>query len=321
VADGGVLVGSRGDGRYRTNLIYQFNARTGAAIGQGPARPANGRVTNNNVPSFANPSGTDIVEIGAFPTTVTGIVQGIAVAGTSLYGVTSTGLLVEYNPVTRLVVNQRTIRNALGQPANLTGLTLGPDTVENGAYASTLFASDNQGNIYAIATGPNIIDPNAVWGDPVPFFIDGQSVLATGIGAAGITFGTLQRNLWTTTGNRGTDAGHGLTASIDGTRTAAPGGSSLYFGNTAGGPTAGNKNDLGARSGTADIFNYNFPGGGHGTYLSNPFSLEGYSPADKPVLYFNYFLATDSNDYQPFVRTQSDSIRAYVGDGTNWVLV
>ncbi|MFM7867874.1 MAG: hypothetical protein ACKPHU_26970, partial [Planctomycetaceae bacterium] len=39
------------------------------------------------------------------------------------------------------------------------------------------------------------------------------------------------------------------------------------------------------------------------------------------MLYFNYFLATDSNDYQPFVRTQSDSIRAYVGDGTNWVLV
>ncbi|MFY8058851.1 MAG: hypothetical protein ACOVRM_13975, partial [Planctomycetaceae bacterium] len=54
---------------------------------------------------------------------------------------------------------------------------------------------------------------------------------------------------------------------------------------------------------------------------SNPFSLEGYNASDKPVLYFNYFLATDSNDYIPGSRSQSDSIRAYVGDGTNWVLV
>ncbi len=321
VADGGILVASRGDGRYRRNLIYQFNARTGAAISQGAPRPANGRVTNNNVPSIFNPSGTDIVEIAAFPTTVTGVVQGIAVAGTSLYAVTSTGLLVELSAATLTITNQKTIRDANGLPVNLTGLTLGPNTVENGAYADTLFASDSFGNIYAIATGPNVIDPNAVWGDPVPFFVDGQSVLATGLPAAGITFGTLQYNLWQLTGNRGTDAGHGLTTSIDGTRTSSPGGASLYFGNTAAGPTAGNKNDLGAQSSIPEIFNYDFPGGAHGTYLSNPFSLEGYNASDKPVLYFNYFLATDSNDYIPGSRSQSDSIRAYVGDGTNWVLV
>jgi len=321
VANGGILVGSRGDGLYRRNLIYQFNERTGAAIGQGANRPANGRVTNNNVPSLFNPSGTDVVEIAAFPTTVTGVVQGVAFAGTSLYGVTSTGLLVEFNLGTLTVTNRKTIRDANGQPVNLTGLTFGPNTVENGAYADTLFASDDTGNIYAIATGPNVIDPNAVWGDPVPFFVDGQSVLATGLPAAGITFGTLQYNLWQQTGNRATDAGHGLTTAIDGTRTAAPGGASLYFGNTAGGPTAGNKNDLGAQASVPEIFNYDFPGGAHGTYLSNPFSLEGYSAKDKPVLYFNYFLATDSNDYLPGVRSQSDSIRAYVGDGTNWVLV
>ncbi len=314
---GGVLVGTRGDGRYRANLIYQFNTRTGAAISQGPTRPANGRATNNNVPSFANPSGTDIVEVGVFPTTVTGTVQGVAMAGTSLYGVTSTGLLVELNLATFAITNQTTIRDANGNPVNLTGLTFGPNSVEGGAYASTLFASDDQGNIYAIATGPNVIDPNAVWGDPVPFFVDGQSVLATGLGAAAITFGTLQTNLWQRTGNRGTDPGHGLPASIDGTRNAAPGGGSLYFGNLRGGATAGNKNDLG-NLGTLN--NYNFPGGAHGTYLSNPFSLEGYSAADKPVLYFNYLLQTDSNDYIPFVRSMSDAMRVYVGDGTNWVL-
>jgi len=320
VADGGLLVGTRGDGRYSRNLIYQFNARTGAGIGQGPARPANGRVTNNNVPSVANPSGTDVVEVGAFPASIAGTVQAIAVSLPSIYGVTNNGVLVEYNPFTRAIVNQTTIRDDNGIPVNLTGLTLGPDSVENGAYATTLFASDNLGNIYAIATGPNVIDPNANWGDPVPFFVDGQSVLATGLPATAITFGTLQRNLWATTDNRALDNDHILNASIDGTRTQAPGGSSLYFGNQVRGPTAGNKNDLGAQTTLPEIFNYDFPGGAHGTFLSNTFSLEGYSAADKPTLYFTYFAQTDSNDYLPFVRPQSDAIRVYVGDGTNWVL-
>ncbi|MFO0974946.1 MAG: hypothetical protein U0996_01040 [Planctomycetaceae bacterium] len=155
-----------------------------------------------------------------------------------------------------MTVANQTITDANGNPVNLTGLTLGPDSVEGGAYATTLFASDDQGNIRA--TGGNVIDPNAVWGDPVPFFVNGQSVLATGLPAAGITFGTLQYNLWQQTGNRG-QAGHGLTTAVDGTRNAAPGGTSLYFGNLAGGPTAGNKNDLG-NLGTLN--NYNFPGGG-----------------------------------------------------------
>ncbi|MFO0974947.1 MAG: GEVED domain-containing protein [Planctomycetaceae bacterium] len=43
-------------------------------------------------------------------------------------------------------------------------------------------------------------------------------------------------------------------------------------------------------------------------------------PSDKPVLYFNYLLQTDSNDYIPGVRSMSDAMRVYVGDGTNWVL-
>ena len=315
--DGGIFVGTRGDGRYRRNIIYQFNTRTGAAIGQGGNRGANGRATNNDVPSAFNPSGTDVVEIMAFPTSVTGTVQGVAFSGTSLYGVTTTGRLVELNLGTGLVANTVTIRDPDGAVANLTGLTFGPDTVENGAYATTLFATDSNGNIYALATGPNILDPTAAFGDPVPFFVDGQSILSTGLPAQALTFGTLQYNLWALTGNRAQDVGHGLLAAADGTRTASPGGASLYFGNQAGGPTAGNKNDLG-NLGTLN--NYNFPGGAHGTYLSNPFSLEGYAAGDKPTLYFNYLLQTDSLDYLPGVRSMSDAMRVYVGDGTNWVL-
>ena len=314
--EGGLLVATRGDGLYRPNLIYQFNVRTGAAVSD-TVRSGNGRVNDQDIPGFGNLSGTDIVELGAFPTSVTGIVRGVAFSGASLYGVTSTGLLVELNLITGLVTNRTTIRTPDGAIANLTGLTLGPDEVEGGAYATTLFASDDQGNIYALATGPNILDPAANFGDEVPFFVDGQSVLETGLPAAALTFGTLEQNLWALTGNRSTQAGHGILDAQDGTRLESPGGASLYFGNQAGGILAGNKNDFGS---LGTVNNYNFPGGAHGTYLSNPFSLEGYSAGDKPTLYFNYLLQTDSLDYQPGVRSMSDAMRVYVGDGTNWVL-
>jgi hypothetical protein len=64
------------------------------------------------------------------------------------------------------------------------------------------------------------------------------------------------------TGDRGNDAGHGVVNPVDNTRIAAAGGNSLYFGST------------GAAGGTADN-KYNFPGGAHGTIVSNPISLEG----------------------------------------------
>ena len=41
---------------------------------------------------------------------------------------------------------------------------------------------------------------------------------------------------------------------------------------------------------------YDFPGGAQGTLISNPISLEGYSAADKPTLYFDYWLDTERAD-------------------------
>ena len=317
VTDGGIMVVQRGDGvsrGYSRNILYQFNVRTGAAISQGPLRTGNARA--------GAPAGTDVVELAVLPTQNNGIISGIAVNANQLFAVDNTGRLYHYvvTPLGVAVANVRRYRVDPTDPnsafVNFTGLVNGPNTVENGAYATTLFASDNLGNIYALAP---FADPLAgtAFGDEMPFFYDGQSRVPVGATNVGITFGTLQRNIWALSGDRAGDNGHGLNIAIDGTRSGAPGGSTLYFGNQAGGPLAGNKNDLGNQG---RVLNYNFPGGAHGTFLSNPFSLEGYTASDKPTLYFNYFLQTDSNDYQPGVRPHSDAMRVYVGDGTNWVL-
>ena len=44
---------------------------------------------------------------------------------------------------------------------------------------------------------------------------------------------------------------------------------------------------------------YDFPGGAHGSVVSNEFSLKGYSAADKPALYFSYYLDTENDSSAP----------------------
>lgn len=61
---------------------------------------------------------------------------------------------------------------------------------------------------------------------------------------------------------------------------------------------------------------------------SNNFSLEGYSPADKPTLYFNYFLDTeqaelaDDATLDDLDQRMRDAFRVYIaGDDGHWKLV
>jgi GEVED domain/Matrixin len=305
----GLFVATRGDGRYSPNLLYQFNITNGVARSQGPLRTGNGRVTDNNVPNAGNPSGTDVVEIFALP--AVGTIRGIAVLGTSVFAVDDLGEFYEFDLLTGAILNQQTILDPDGNPAVLTGLALGPDEVEGGFFASTMFATDVNGVLYALGTqGP-------AFGVGQPVFVNGQTMINTGIGATGLDFGTLDRNLWSTTGRRAFEPGHGNLAAQDNTRLDAPGGGSLYLGNQRGGRDAGNKNNLSP----VPVNDYNFPGGAHGSFITNFFSLDGYNAADKPVLYFNYWMDTDSVDYQPFVTPQRDSVRVYIGDGDIWNLL
>jgi hypothetical protein len=123
-------------------------------------------------------------------------------------------------------------------------------------------------------------------------------VISTGINVnsfgqtTGLAFSTLDRNLWGTTNNRGNNPGHGVETRFDDSVLSSreDGNTSLYFGNQRARADAGNQNNLS----TAEINNINFPGGAQGAVLSNEFSLQGYDRNDKPVLYFNYFLETET---------------------------
>jgi hypothetical protein len=99
-------------------------------------------------------------------------------------------------------------------------------------------------------------------------------------------------NLWHVSGFEQFEPGHGITQAFDGSRNAQSGGNTFYFGNR-----------------TAP--NYSIGGGviPQGDLVSNPFSLKDYSPADKPVMYFNYRLDAAPGDlFRVFVQQP---------DGTN----
>ena len=74
-------------------------------------------------------------------------------------------------------------------------------------------------------------------------------------------------------------------------------------------------------SNTAIAGTYNVPGGALGSLATNAFSLGGYAAADKPTLYFNYFLETQgANSVTDQMR---DSFRVLVSanGGATWDLL
>lgn len=69
--------------------------------------------------------------------------------------------------------------------------------------------------------------------------------------------------------------------------------------------------------------NYNFPGGAHGSLITSPFSLEGYSGTDKPTLYFNYFLETENGEPGAALDPIKDSARVFASSdgGNTWTML
>ncbi len=283
---------------YTTNVLYRFDIRTGAVDGV----PID-RINDNR--AFGG-AGTTQREIGQIP--AAGTVTGLASIAGQMYAVDSLGNLYRVSTATAattFVANMGT---------SFTSLVAGPDEVEGGKYATTLFAMDTFGNLMAFNTA----------GVAQPVFFDGQSTIATGVpGSNGLAFSTLDRNLWATTTNRGDDLGHGVETRFDDSILAnrQPGGRSLYFGNQRTGAAQGNQNDLA----TGVVRNVNFPGGADGSIISNAFSLEGYSKGDKPALYFNYFLETENAAWNPLTSATTlmrDSFRVFASDASGeWNLV
>lgn len=210
-------------------------------------------------------------------------------------------------------------------PVRFTGLTAGPPHVENGRYARTLFATDERGNIWTFDDQ----------GQPAPILLDGASKVnifgnqdlansaqqfQTDI--QGITFSTLDYNLWHATTTQGSDEAG-----------ANPGNTSFNFGLErpilfsaayAQPGTANYERDgliFVSRDpwpGNEALFgSYNLPGGALGSLMTKEFDLTTYSAGDKPTLYFDYSANTEAVDGTG--GTMADSFRVYASsDGAQW---
>ena len=239
-------------------------------------------------------------------------------------------------PTLSLIAN---VTNGSGNAIPFSGLTAGPPDAGGGAFAAYLFATDTSGNLWCLNTGGQL---QTVFSNGSSDTDQSVQSLSLGVGAAGVAFSTLDYNLWHETNTRATDAGHGVGTTYDQTRDAADGYTdsgtsadqgmtSFYFGledprlDT---PTSGGVNSNGITNpdqpgsenyedNTGVYSTYNMPGGAEGQLVSTTsFSLKGYTAADVPTLYFNYFLSTNES-------TTFNTARAYVSPdgGTTWDLV
>jgi Calx-beta domain len=237
-----------------------------------------------------------------------GEITGLAVLNGVLFAVSDAGILYRIqNPGIFAGGNAQLvpIGDVGGLGIDFQGLAVMPQNVENNLYRGLLMGISSNGVLYAFDTDANLM----------PAFVDGRTSVNTGLTSVnGLAFSNLDRNLWTQTGarggldptgNPGDGTEHGLFPSVDLSRVPQPltgtwelGGGSLAF---AGG-------------------NYNFAGGAHGSTESGLFSLEGYSAADQPVLYFTYFLETEDINVVP--TSMRDSMRVFIsGDNGIWYLL
>ena len=204
-------------------------------------------------------------------------------------------------------------------PVRFSGLVAGPQNAEDGRYENLLFGITDTGRIFAFDT----------WGRPQAVFANAQYYVDTGIiGAHGIAFSNLDDNLWHVTTDRDTAPGHNVNQAFDGSRlTDAPAGNaSLYFGYE--GPQVQSQFGTNNFAPNTTANTYDFPGGAQGILISNPISLEGYSAADKPALYFDYWLDTERADDNgetslvPPDDRMRDAFRVYIsGDDGRWKLL
>ncbi|MEZ6120178.1 MAG: hypothetical protein R3C28_26900 [Pirellulaceae bacterium] len=282
------------------NILYQFDAATGATISSTGAEKQDGELIPNTNPLSDDPiadpatmapisgAGTQMAEVGVLdirapdpndPNTLIpgGIVTGLAING-GTFAVTDEGHLFRIAGTRGRYV--ATVMDDEGEPVNFQGLTAGPANVEGGAYRRLLFAITNDGELYALDTD----------GVPQPIFVDGQTHVSTGVrGAVGLEFGGLDQNLWKITQQRGGDVGHS-------------GANSLYFGE-----------DTISGLGRA----YDFAGGAHGSMVSQEFSLAAATVAESPALYFTYYLVTEQGADAFDDASARDSVRVFIANDSD----
>ncbi len=244
----------------------------------------------------------------AFNAGTGGTVTGIAVVNNSMYAVDDRGGLYRIDNYRSSALSTVFIADIGG--VAFAGLSAGPLQVENGAYSDVLFGISRTGRLYAFNT----------LGELQSIFVDGRTSIQTGATSdvTGIAFSNLDKNLWHVSANRRDDAGHGIPVPVDDSRIdPVNADQSFYFGFEKPVPNEWGTFDPTNRN------NYNFPGGAHGSLETNTFNLQGYSPSDDPVLYFNYFLDTEGATYVPDpYNPMRDAFRVYISaDNGAWQLL
>ncbi len=304
------------------------------------------------------PPGSPLSGGGAGPGgLITGLTATKTITGRTdqLFAVSDQGGLYEIDVNIRqketLNVNQTFVTSSAADlnGINFTGLTVGPQNVENGRYADMLFGLDSSGVVYAFDTN----------GELQPIFVDGATSIQLDLnpfaGApVGLVFGNLDTNLfWNQIANddsatqQNEDSRFNTQFRLNPTDVICEADDSWdrvhvalvpcpnpnspdqleidkrQFDAGHGIPPAPDgtriENVQGVESlhfGRGNINNdprsYDFIGGAHGSMVSNEFSLEGKSSADNPILYFNYF--KDAGD--------GDSARVFISDnGGEWSLL
>jgi hypothetical protein len=201
-------------------------------------------------------------------------------------------------------------------------MSFGPQTVENGRLQQVIFAATDDGWLYALELDGQSIKPaNVFYNGRSAIEMQFSSGLSVGDGARevnGIAFSNLQNNPWHITPDRRGDDGHGMVFDDSQTRINTTGGASLYYGFEVTGDAADNTIARADNDNLGQIA----PGGSQGSVVSRPFDLSEVNPADKPTLYFSYFIDVEADDDYLPTRDQSDSFRVFgAGDDGEWKLL
>ena len=354
---GGMAFRRENFGNYELYVANNNGYDHDADANTGDILPGIWRLNPNSGAAIDESTATNVQRVGGLPAVAPGVdITGLAFSAVdsgTLFAVDSTGALwqgfIGGNNNNRSIfwsgtaIQGDVTTNGVG----FTGLTLGPQNVEDGAYANMLFATGTDGRLYAFSQAgvlQNVFDSNA---DGVA---DSSSV-SFAFGTRGLAFSPLDFNLWHPTLRRRNDNGHGINAAIDNSRPdnarvingrntgEFEGGASFYFGleqwqqdpsnngyfqynggnsGQLGVLNAGQQRDLTTNATIANT--YNLPGGASGSLVTNSFSLEGYRATDRPTVYFNYFLDTENVNVTN--GNMRDAARVFVSTdgGTTWDL-
>ncbi|MEM8910222.1 MAG: hypothetical protein AAGC97_00535, partial [Planctomycetota bacterium] len=335
------------------NILFDIQANNGTILSRGTANTNAHREFQGQVPYIAPfGAGTVDFEYGIVDTgAIYGVGDGGDITGMALVDgfehlvVTDAGGIHRFNrfnnipapidnpelagydlviPTTFLGVVPVDEFHALENPfitaPAFSGMVLGPESIEAGRYQNTMFAVTEDAWLYAI----DVTDDGF---EPANIFYNGRSAVPltylNGLRAneddpVGIAFSNTEVNPWHLTDDRRNDEGHGNETPYDQSRDGGLniGNGSLYFGYEI----DANTNQIGRADDDAN--GELAPGGSHGSVVSTPFDLSQYASADKPTLYFSYFLDVEGDDDYTLSRQQNDSFRVFgAGDDGEWLLL